>query len=98
MQRCNNIKMILHRQNILLALLELFDGEVSPTAGFRENGSWVRIFPVPHRLMKLAKERDIFLFLGTIYKWQKMNGANPFVIIGVFYPPKGTSLQLSFDF
>lgn len=50
------------------------------------------------KYMKIAKERDIFLFLGTIYKWQKMNGTNPFVIIGVFYPPKGTSLQLSLDF
>ena len=26
------------------------------TAGFREDGSWVRIFPVPHRLMKLQEE------------------------------------------
>ncbi len=53
---------------------------------------------VREKYMKIAKERDVFLFLGTVYKWQKMNGTNPFVIIGVFYPPKATSQQLSLDF
>ena len=53
---------------------------------------------VRDKYMKIANECDIFLFLGTVYKWQKMNGTNPFVIIGVFYPPKGTSQQLSLDF
>lgn len=50
------------------------------------------------KYMEIAKSRDTFLFLGTTYKWQKMNGANPYVIIGVFYPPKGTSQQLSLEF
>lgn len=73
----------------MLALLELFDGELSPisfqkylflfmqecsfesdyetvcTAGFREDGSWVRIFPVPHRLMRLQEEKAY-----TYSKWQ----------------------------
>ena len=53
---------------------------------------------VRDKYMKIAKERDIFLFLGTVYKWQRMNGKNPFVIIGVFYPPKGISQQLSLEF
>jgi len=53
---------------------------------------------VSDKYMKIANERDVYLFLGTVYKWQKMNGTNPFVIIGVFYPPKGTTQQLSFDF
>lgn len=53
---------------------------------------------VRDKYMRIATNCDIFLFLGTIYKWQKMNGTNPYVIIGVFYPPKGTSQQLSLDF
>ena len=53
---------------------------------------------VRDKYMKIATYCDIFLFLGTIYKWQKMNGNNPYVIIGVFYPPKGTTQQLILDF
>lgn len=53
---------------------------------------------VCNKYMQLVKTRDVYLFLGTVYKWQKMNGTNPFVIIGVFYPPKGITQQLSFDF
>lgn len=53
---------------------------------------------VRDKYMQLVRERDVYLFLGTIYKWQKMNGTNPFVIIGVFYPPKGVTQQLSLDF
>lgn len=53
---------------------------------------------VRNKYMQLVRERDVYLFLGTVYKWQKMNGTNPFVIIGVFYPPKGITQQLSFDF
>lgn len=53
---------------------------------------------VRDKYMNLVRRCDVHLFLGTTYKWQKMNGANPFVIIGVFYPPKGVTQQLSFDF
>ena len=35
------------------------------TAGFREDGSWVRIFPVPHRLMRLQEEKSY-----AYSKWQ----------------------------
>lgn len=62
------------------------------------NSEEVACQKVCDKYMKIATTRDIFLFLGTIYKWQKMNGANPYVIIGVFYPPKGTSQQLSLNF
>ena len=53
---------------------------------------------VRDKYMKITKRCDVYLFLGTIYKWQKMNAINPFVIIGVFYPPKGATQQLSIDF
>ena len=35
------------------------------TAGFREDGSWVRIFPVPHRVLRLQKEKAY-----AYSKWQ----------------------------
>ena len=53
---------------------------------------------VRDKYMKLVRERDVYLFVGTIYKWQKMRGTNPFVIIGIFYPPKGITQQLSIEF
>jgi len=36
----------------------------------------------------LAKSKDIYLFLGTTAEWHRRRSPNPFVIIGVFYPPK----------
>jgi hypothetical protein len=47
------------------------------------------------KYMRLAKENDIHLFLGTSYEWQKKNSSDPYMIIGVFYPPKGTVVQPS---
>lgn len=49
---------------------------------------------VQNKYMQIANERDVYLFLGTVYKWQKMYGTDPFVIIGVFYPPQGITQQL----
>jgi len=40
----------------------------------------------------LAK-KDIYLFLGTTLRWHSV-GPNPFIVIGVYYPPKGTGLQM----
>jgi hypothetical protein len=39
-------------------------------------------------------QKDILLFLGTTYEYHKRRVENPFIIIGVFYPPK--TQQLSF--
>lgn len=33
-------------------------------------------------------KKDVFLFLGTTKQFHAKNAPNPFVIIGVFYPPK----------
>ena len=36
---------------------------------------------------QLAKNRDIYLFLGTNKYWHIRRSHNPFMIIGIFYPP-----------
>lgn len=43
----------------------------------------------------MVGERDLYLFLGTTAKWQKLNAPNPFIVIGTFYPPKQDVEQLS---
>lgn len=43
------------------------------------------------------KTKDLYLFLGTTYEFHKKNAPNPFVIVGVFYPPFG-SPQTSLPF
>ena len=40
-----------------------------------------------------VNRKDIFLFLGTTLQYHKI-GPNPFMIIGVFYPPKSSQPQL----
>jgi len=35
-----------------------------------------------------TRKHDIYLFLGTTKKYHQRRSKNPFVIIGVFYPPK----------
>ena len=39
-------------------------------------------------------EKDLYLFVGTTLKFHAMSAPNPFVIIGVFYPPKTDQLSL----
>lgn len=41
-----------------------------------------------------AMTKDVYLFLGTIYKFQKLNAPNPFHITGVFSPPKDSQITL----
>ena len=40
-------------------------------------------------------KNDIYFFMGTSLTWQSKNAPNPFMIIGVFYPPKEDKSQLS---
>ena len=42
----------------------------------------------------LATKRDLHLFLGTTLKYHRMGAPNPFVIVGVFYPPLISQLGL----
>lgn len=43
--------------------------------------------------MNLANTRDMHLFLGTTKEFHSI-GPNPFIVIGVFYPPKRIQLDL----
>jgi hypothetical protein len=43
---------------------------------------------------EFVPQKDLLLFLGTTYEFHRRRVENPFIIIGVFYPPK--SQQLSF--
>lgn len=38
-------------------------------------------------LGQLSKKRDIYFFLGTNKYWHIRRSNNPFMIIGLFYPP-----------
>lgn len=40
------------------------------------------------------KNKDLYLFLGSTREWHMRRARNPFVIIGVFYPPKELQLSL----
>ncbi|MEZ0396494.1 MAG: hypothetical protein ABWK53_08725 [Anaerolineales bacterium] len=43
---------------------------------------------------EFVSQKDIFLFLGTTYQYHRRKAPNPFIIIGVFYPPKTPQLLL----
>jgi hypothetical protein len=46
---------------------------------------------------EFVTQKDIYLFLGTTYEFHKRRASNPFIIIGVFYPPKTTQLSLFYN-
>lgn len=46
---------------------------------------------------ELYKKRDLYFLLGTTKKYHNF-GQNPFIIIGLFYPPKTEGTQLSIKF
>lgn len=60
----------------------------------------VAIDKVREKYEGFIKKNDIYLLLGTQYKWYNMKATDPYVIIGVVPVPKGTgrNLSLSFDF
>ncbi|MCY4287741.1 MAG: hypothetical protein OXC63_04030 [Aestuariivita sp.] len=35
----------------------------------------------------IAQTKDVYLFLGTTYQFHFKRARNPYVIVGVFYPP-----------
>lgn len=51
---------------------------------------------VREKYLSMAKERELYLFLGTTFQWQKKNAPDPYVIVGVFSHSK--KMQLAFDF
>jgi hypothetical protein len=48
---------------------------------------------VKHKYLDQFSEKDLYLFVGTTLKHHNRS-RNPFVIIGVFYPPKTNQLSL----
>lgn len=44
--------------------------------------------------MDFVNNKDLYLFLGTTREWHIRKGRNPFVIIGLFYPPQITQPSL----
>lgn len=49
---------------------------------------------VKQKYLDEFSEKDLHLFVGTTLKFHAMSAPNPFVIIGVFYPPKTDQLSL----
>lgn len=41
--------------------------------------------------LEFLEEKDLYLFVGTTLQYHRRKAPNPFVIIGVFYPPKDKS-------
>jgi hypothetical protein len=46
---------------------------------------------------EIAVNRDVFFFLGTNKYWHIRRSKNPFMIIGVFYPPKTNQKSIQND-
>ena len=51
------------------------------------------IAKVSRKYTDFVNNKDLYLFLGTTLEWHK-RGKNPFVIIGIFYPPQITQPSL----
>jgi len=49
---------------------------------------------VKQKYLEEFADKDLHLFVGTTLKFHAMSAPNPFVIIGVFYPPKTDQLPL----
>ena len=45
---------------------------------------------------EFLQKKDLYLFMGTTYQHHLLNRPNPFVIIGIFYPPKDRTEQQLF--
>lgn len=39
-------------------------------------------------------ETDLHFFVGTTYQFQQKRAANPFMVIGLFYPPVEKQIEL----
>jgi hypothetical protein len=45
----------------------------------------------------LANKTDLYLILGTVFRNHAVKSNNPFVIIGLFYPPRALQFPLFLD-
>ena len=70
--------------------------ELVCTAGFLEDGSWIRLYPIQFRKKSYDdfwKTKDLYFYLGTTHVHHYVSH-NPFIIIGTFYPKKKVQLKL----
>jgi hypothetical protein len=49
---------------------------------------------VKQKYLEEFADKDLHLFVGTTLKFHAISAPNPFVIIGLFYPPKTDQLSL----
>lgn len=62
---------------------------------FRAEGDeQIALDMVKKKYLEEFADKDLYLFVGTTLKFHAMSAPNPFVIIGVFYPPKTNQLPL----
>lgn len=52
---------------------------------------------VREKYLKMADD-DLYLFLGTSFEWHMKNAPDPYLIIGVFAPPKKVAIQPQLEF
>ena len=53
---------------------------------------------VKEKYLRMAAEDDLYLFLGTSYEWHMKNSKDPYMVIGVFAPPKIDAIQPEIEF
>ena len=91
--------MVSHRSgetcNSVIADLAVAIGAQSIKTGSTARGERIQKYTRLLQIYEYLKENDILLFLGTTKRYHKV-APNPFVIIGVFYPPKEKQLDLFF--
>jgi len=51
---------------------------------------------VKKKMFELWEKRDLYFFIGTTLQFHALKSDDPFVIIGLFYPP--VCYQYSFEF
>jgi hypothetical protein len=62
---------------------------------YRANGDeQIALNMVKQKYLEEFADKDLHLFVGTTLKFHAISAPNPFVIIGLFYPPKTDQLSL----
>lgn len=59
-----------------------------------EGVEWKALEKVREKYFDTFMEKDLYLFLGTTQVYHAKNAPNPFVIVGVFYPPRDPQYRL----
>ncbi|MBO6085510.1 MAG: hypothetical protein J6P19_03835 [Acetobacter sp.] len=79
------------------SILSILDWEISQLyLNCRKNSDEQAAIAKVHQkyYTEFVNKKDLYLFLGTTHKWHRRRSKNPFVIIGIFYPPQITQPSL----